>query len=338
MSDSRRNTLHDVARVSGVSYQTVSRVINNHPYVSEETRQRVLQAIEELDYRPNRAAQSLAGTKSHTLAMTTFGLSNYGPAQMVINIEQASRAAGYDLILANVNDTDLASLHTAINHIRRWEVDGLLLITPIISTNYAALQALCGNTPVVLIGIGAGLDVPSVVVDQQEGSRAITQHLIELGHQDICEISGPLMWFDGLERHESWLNTLQAAGLTPGVSLEGDWSAVSGYEAANGLLKIGARFTALVVGNDQMAIGASHALREHGRRVPQDVSIVGFDDIPEAAFASPPLTTVRQEFDLLGKCGIECLIELINNPGAKLSQSAIQPEVILRSSTMPHRS
>ena len=106
MTDSRRNTLHDVARLSGVSYQTVSLVINNHPYVSDDTRQRVQQAIEQLDYRPNRAAQSLAGTKSHTLAMTTFGLNNYGPAQMVINIEQASRAAGYDLILANVNDTE----------------------------------------------------------------------------------------------------------------------------------------------------------------------------------------------------------------------------------------
>jgi DNA-binding LacI/PurR family transcriptional regulator len=338
MSSSRRNTLHDVARVSGVSYQTVSRVINNHPYVSEETRQRVLQAIEELDYRPNRAAQSLAGTKSNTLAMTTFGLNNYGPAQMVINIEQASRAAGYDLILANVNDTKLTSLHTAINHIRRWEVDGLLLITPIVGTDYAALQALCGNTPFVLIGIGLGLDVPSVVINQREGSHHISRHLIELGHRDICEISGPLMWFDALARHESWIDTLRAAGLTPGISLEGDWSAASGYEAAKRLLKIGARFTALVVGNDQMAIGAIYALLEYGKRVPEDVSVVGYDDIPEAAFARPPLTTVRQEFDLLGKRGIECLIELIENPDAQLSQSVINPELILRTSTMPPQS
>lgn len=335
MSDSRRNTLHDVARLSGVSYQTVSRVINHHPYVSDDTRQRVLKAIEELDYRPNRAAQSLAGTKSNTLAMTTFGLNNYGPAQMVINIEQASRAAGYDLILANVNDTELTSLHTAINHIRRWEVDGLLLITPIVGTNYAALQALCGSTPVMLIGIASGLDVPSVVIDQQEGTRQLTQHLIDLGHREICAITGPQQWFDGLTRHESWLRTIRTAGLTPGMFIEGDWTAGSGYNAVHQLMRCDARFTALVAGNDQMAVGAIHALREYGRRVPDDVSVVGFDDIPEAAYFSPPLTTVRQEFDALGKHGIDSLIELINNPHAQIRQSVITPEVILRASTLP---
>ncbi len=333
MTDSRRNTLHDVARLSGVSYQTVSRVINNHPYVSEETRQRVQQAIEELDYRPNRAAQSLAGTKSHTLAMTTFGLNNYGPAQMVINIEQASRAAGYDLILANVNDTELTSLHTAINYIRRWEIDGLLVITPLISTNYEALQTLCGTTPLVMVGVGMGLDIPSVTVDQEEGARLITQHLIDLGHRHFCEISGSLVWFDALARHESWLKTLDRAGLTPGASIEGDWTAESGYRAARQLLENGEYFTALVVGNDQMALGAIHALRERQRRVPQDVSVVGFDDIAEASYFSPPLTTVRQDFDLLGKLGVESLIEQINNPTVTLTQHVIKPRLMLRSST-----
>jgi DNA-binding LacI/PurR family transcriptional regulator len=333
MTDSRRNTLHDVARLSGVSYQTVSRVINNHPYVSDETRERVQQAIEQLDYRPNRAAQSLAGTKSHTLGMTTFGINNYGPAQMVINIEEASRGAGYDLILANVKDTELTSLHTAINYIRRWEVDGLLVITPIISTNYEALQALCGSIPLVLIGVGVGVDVPSVAVDQEEGTRQMTQHLIDLGHRHFCEISGSLVWFDALERHGSWLKTLHTAGLTPGLSIEGDWTAESGYQATHELLRRGERFTALVVGNDQMALGAIHALREHNLRVPEDISVVGFDDIPEAAYFSPPLTTVRQDFDVLGKLGVEYLIERINNPEIKMAQRVIKPRMMMRAST-----
>jgi DNA-binding LacI/PurR family transcriptional regulator len=253
---------------------------------------------------------------------------------MVINIEQASRAAGYDLILANVNDTELASLHTAINHIRRWEVDGLLVITPIISTNYEAIQALCGSTPVVMIGIGVGLDVPSVTVEQHIGAHDVTQHLIDLGHQKFCEISGSLVWFDAKARHDSWLSTLQAAHLTPGHSIEGDWSSESGYRAAQQLLKKGERFTALVVGNDQMALGAIHALREHGLRVPEDVSVVGFDDIPEASYFSPPLTTVRQDFDLVGKLGVECLIERIDNPEVRTTQKIIKPRLILRKSTM----
>ena len=333
MTDSRRHTLLDVARLSGVSYQTVSRVINNQPYVSDETRERVQQAIEQLDYRPNRAAQSLAGTKSHTLGMTTFGLNNYGPAQMVINVEESSRDAGYDLILSNVKDTELASLHTAINYIRRWEVDGLLVITPIITSNYEALQALCGSTPVVLIGVRVGLDVPSVVVDQEAGTRHMTQHLIDLGHKRFCEISGSLVWFDALKRHESWLKTLYTAGITPGLSIEGDWTAESGYQAVYELMRRGERFTALVVGNDQMALGAIHALREHGLRVPEDISVVGFDDIPEAAYFSPPLTTVRQDFDVLGKLGVECLIERINNPDLKLTQRVIKPRLMIRAST-----
>jgi len=333
MTDTRRHTLHDVARLSGVSYQTVSRVINNQPYVSDETRERVQQAIIELDYRPNRVAQSLAGTRSHTLGMTTFGLNNYGPAQMVINVEEASRAAGYDLILANVKNTGFASLHTAINYIRRWEVDGLLVITPIITSNYEALQALCGSTPVVLIGVGVGLDVPSVAVDQEEGTRQMTQHLIDLGHKSFCEISGSLVWFDAMERHESWLKTLYTAGITPGRSIEGDWTAESGYRAVYELIRRGERFTALVVGNDQMALGAIHALHEHHLRVPEDISVVGFDDIPEAAYFSPPLTTVRQDFGVLGKLGVECLIERINNPGLKLAQRVIKPRLMVRAST-----
>jgi DNA-binding LacI/PurR family transcriptional regulator len=207
------------------------------------------------------------------------------------------------------------------------------VITPIITTNYEALQTLCGSTPVVMVGVGVGLDAPSVAVDQAEGTRQIMQHLIASGHRYFCEISGSMVWFDALARHESWLQTIDRAGLTPGLSIEGDWTAESGYQAAQELIRCGERFTAIVVGNDQMALGAIHALREHGLRVPEDVSVVGFDDIPEAAYFSPPLTTVRQEFDVLGRLGIECLIEHIKKPETKLVQRVIKPRLIVRSST-----
>lgn len=328
-----RHTLHDVARLAGVSYQTVSRVINHHPYVSDETRKRVEKAIIELDYRPNRAAQKLAGAKSHTLAMITFGLTHYGPAQMMINIEHASRQAGYDLIFANVNDASLMTLRTAMSHIRHRDIDGMLVILPVVGVPQDEIVALSGDIPLMLVGTGLHVNATSIVVDQLMGTQMATRHLIDLGHTHICEITGPLNWYDAVERHESWLATMQAAGLTPGSSIEGHWTADSGYQATRQLIKQGTTFTALVVGNDQMALGAIRALYDHGRRVPQDVSVVGFDDIPEAAYFLPPLTTVRQDFDVLGRFGIEYLIKLIHEPQQEPIQHVIAPQLIVRKST-----
>lgn len=333
MTSPRRTTLLDVANRSGVSYQTVSRVINQQPNVSEETKARVLQAIAELDYRPNRAAQSLAGTRSRTLVMATYGLSHYGPAQMVVNIEQACRTAGYDLIFTNIDDAQPDSLRETIDQVRRWDADGLLLITPVESMHYEDITHLWGSTPLVLIGTKPGANVPSIVVDQYAGARAVTQHLIDLDHQHICEISGPLHWFDAQARHESWRHTLLYAGLSADCSVEGHWTAESGYQAAKQLIEQGERFTALVVGNDQMAIGALHALRENGRCIPEDVSVVGFDDIPEAAYLWPPLTTVRQDFDQLGRSGVESLMQRIQAPDFTGGQVVIQPQLIVRAST-----
>jgi DNA-binding LacI/PurR family transcriptional regulator len=333
MSSSQRITLLDVARRAGVSYQTVSRVINQQPNVSEETKARVLQAIAELDYRPNRAAQSLAGTRSHTMIMVTYGLSHYGPAQMMVNIEYACRTAGYDLIFTNISDPQSENLQEIVDYIRRWEADGLLLITPVENLAYQDIIQWWGKRPLVLIGTKPGLNVPSVVVDQQAGTRAVTHHLIDLGHQQICEISGPLQWFDAQARHETWKQTLRDAGLTPGTSVEGYWTAESGYKAVHWLIQRGEVFTALVVGNDQMAMGAVHALRERGLRVPEDVSVVGFDDIPEASYVWPPLTTVRQDFDQLGRSGVEYLIQRIQEPLQASDQLVIQPQLIVRGST-----
>jgi len=326
-----------------VSYQTVSRVINNHANVADETRQRILETIDELDYHPNKAARSLAARHSQTLALITFGLDFYGPAQMVVNIERAARNAGYDLIFSNVasnvtsTSASVKSIHAAINSIRRWQVDGILMITPILEMNYdtIAKQGKSENIPIVQINGPLGAQTPSVVVEQRAGSRMITQHLIDLGHRRIAEICGPQTWFDALERHESWKATLNAARLDTGASVEGDWTAQSGYLAAKQLL--GSDFSALVVGNDQMALGAMRALREVGLRVPEDVSVVGFDDIAESSFFEPPLTTIRQDFAALGKRGIETLIERIVNPGLALQQQVIYPELVLRASTAPPR-
>lgn len=335
MTEKRRYTMHDVANRAGVSYQTVSRVINNHPHVARETRARIEQIIEELDYRPNRAAQLLAGRHSHTLGMTTFAINQYGPAQMAINVEQAARAAGYDLIFVNVNDTSLTSMQAAIHHLLHWEVDGLLFLTPLVGMTSEDLVALCGNVPLVQIGAPCGSQVPSAAVDQVHGGRLAAEHLLNLGHTRIAEVRGPADWVDAQARHQSLLDVLGQAGLEPVASEAGDWTTRSGYEATRLLLAKGAVFTGLVVGNDQMALGALRALNEAGRRVPLDVSLVGFDDIPEAAYFDPPLTTIRQDFDLLGSQGIQYLLERITDLHTPVQQHLITPRLIKRASSQP---
>jgi LacI family transcriptional regulator len=334
---SKRVTLYDVARQADVSYQTVSRVINNHPNVAPETRHRILQIIETLGYRPSHTARSLATQRSCTLGIVTFGAMYYGPSQMMFNVERAAKARGYSLRLSTILNATLDELCEAVGGMRDQLVDGLIMIMPTQGIPYPDLLGACGQIPFVQTDTEESPDMASVVIDQRAGSRMATQHLLDLGHTAICEISGPLHWFSGAARHESWQQTLRAAGVTPGLSFAGDWSAAGGYAAAKQLLAEKAHFTALVVGNDQMALGAIRALREHGLRVPEDVSVVGFDDLPEAAYFDPPLTTVRQNFAALGEQSVEYLLSLIDDPETRLEQRTLQPEFVERLSTRPLR-
>lgn len=335
LNTNRHITLGDVAQLAGVSSQTVSRVVNNHRYVSVDTRRRVLDAIHTLDYRPHRAARILATQRSCMLGIITYGIHHYGPAQMMHNVEQMARARGYGVSFSTASRMALDELRQAIDCLGAQSVDGLVLITPIVGVRHADLVRLCGGVPFVQIDTELTADVPSVVIDQRLGSRLATEHLIALGHRHICEIHGPREWFGALARHESWRATLWAAGLEPGMAVEGDWTAQGGYRAALRLLDQGARFTALVAGNDQMALGAMRALRQRGLRVPDDVSVVGFDDIPEAAFFEPPLTTVRQDFAALGEQSVDYLIALINAPDTPIRPRVLAPELVVRESTRP---
>ncbi|KAB2905625.1 MAG: LacI family DNA-binding transcriptional regulator [Anaerolineae bacterium] len=329
----QRYTLNDVAEYAGVSYQTVSRVVNNHPSVSPKTRARVQKVIRELGYHPNKVAKSLVANQSNTLAIMTFGMNHYGPTQMVLNTERAAKNLGYDLIFSNINEPTYDQIRKALSSLIGRQVDGILAISPVVGITYEEMLELCWDIPIVQIDPQLGLEVPSVIVDQKYGSRIITEHLINLGHQKIAEISGPLNWFGAIARHEQWLETMHEAGLTPMMSVEGDWSANSGYEAARKLLMEDPGFTALVVGNDQMTLGAIYALYQHNLSVPGDVSVVGFDDIPESAFFSPPLTTVKQDFNQLGEIGVKYLLERIHNPDTPIEQHVILPKLIVRQST-----
>jgi DNA-binding LacI/PurR family transcriptional regulator len=327
---SRRATLYDVARYAGVSHQTVSRVINGSPHVAPKTLRRVQEAIRALGYQPNKAAQALVTRRTFTLEVVAAGTMHYGPAQMVTSVQQAANASGYKLVLTYVEHMTLEQTRSVMDNLG--DVDGVIIVAPIQEDIYESLTQMCPK-PFVKVGAKPGAKLPSVIIDQHQGCRMAVQHLIELGHRHLAEICGPLHWYDALARHESWLDTLRVHHLEPGPVAPGDWTAASGYAAARRLLQTGPAFSALVVANDQMALGALRALHEAGLRVPDDVSVVGFDDIPEAAYFEPPLTTVRQDFTALGKQSVEYLVEMLRHPDAPLHQRMLYPSLVKRLST-----
>ena len=329
----RRATLDDVARCAHVSYQTVSRVVNGHPNVAAATRARVLEAIEKLGYHPNRAARSLATRRSNAIGIVSFSAKYFGPAQLLVNIEAASRSRGYSLTFTTVDGNALAEMRRAITELTSLDLDGIVLITPIDDVDLLAVKDLCGDTPFVMVKVNPSERVHSVAIDQAHGTDLATRHLIERGHRRIGEITGPLTWNDARLRHEGWLAALRTAGIVPGPSIESDWTAAGGFLAAREVLALGTRFSARVVGNVQMARGARRALRDAGLQVPADVSVVGFDDVPEAAFFDPPLTTVRQDFEAIGQQCVDYLSALIEAPYTPPHQRVLYPRLVMRAST-----
>jgi DNA-binding LacI/PurR family transcriptional regulator len=182
-----------------------------------------------------------------------------------------------------------------------------------------------------------GVSLPSVIYDQAKGARLATQHLIDLGHRQIAEITGPLLNYDAHDRHEGWVATLADNGIPQGPYVESDFTIEDGYQAMCRLLDGGKEFTAVFVGNDSMALGGQTALRQRGLRVPEDISVVGFDDVPETAHLVPGLTTIRQDFQLLGQLAVEYIIDLIEKPDAPIYQRVLPPKLIIRESTRPIR-
>lgn len=332
-SSQKTITLHDVAKYAGVSYQTVSRVINNHASVAEETRKRVLKSIEVLNYRPNRAARSLVTNRSDTIAIISFGTAFYGPGQMLQNIMQHAKKNGFRVLPSSLRQLSHEDVKAAIDELHELLIDGIIMISPIVTDFVVEIGELTGDIPFIQIDTKPKPGIASVVIDQMHGSKLAAEHLIGLGHRKIAEISGPLNWYDAIMRHQSWMETMKQYRLPCHMSVEGGWSAQSGYEGVQTLLKGGADFTGLVMANDQMALGAIAALNEAGIRIPEDVSVIGFDDIPESAYFIPALTTVHQDFVTLGEQSVEYLVSLIKSPKTPLHQRVLYPELVIRSST-----
>lgn len=335
MAGHRAPTLADVAKIAGVSTMTVSRVINGHVRVAADTKERVLAAMAAVDYRPNMLARGLASGRSRSIGVLTVDTTLYGPRAALRGIEKAASEQDYSVTITHLTDPDRTAVEQGVSLLRSRSTDGVILLQPLMSDE-ALLPA---STEVPLVAIHAGVEgqYPLVTVDNRRGARLATEHLLGLGHRTVWHISGPQDWYESAERVRGWREAILAAGAEPPPLVCGDWSAASGYAAARRLLAERRDVTAIFVANDSMALGTLHAMYELGRRCPDDISLVGFDDYPEAEFFCPGLTTIRQDFDEIGRLSVGLLLDLIDSAEASTEHLVLAPELIVRGSTAPPR-
>lgn len=325
----------DVARLAGVSHQTVSRVLNGHPNVREQTRLRVRAAIAELGYRPNGAARALVTGRSQVIGVVAQNTTLYGPASLLAALEQTAAAEGFAVSVGSVRDLDHRSISAAVERHLSHRVAGIVVIAPVESAG-EALERLPKDVPLVTVDGDPSGPVPLVTVDQAAGARAATEHLLDAGHRTVWHVSGPSDWFDSVGRIDGWRKALLAAGVDPPPLMPGDWSAASGYRCGQMLARM-PEVTAVFTANDHLALGVLRALHEFGRRVPDDISVVGFDDVPEAAYFIPPLTTVRPDFDAVARASLQMLLTQIESGAGGALRQTIAPALVVRESVAPPR-
>ncbi|MET7477708.1 LacI family DNA-binding transcriptional regulator [Streptomyces sp. NPDC005648] len=329
-----RPVMDDVARLAGVSKQTVSRVLNDHPSVRPETRESVTAAMRSLGYRPSRSARSLASGRTRMLGVISFDAARYGPASVLTAINTAAQEAGYLVSSIALDTADRDTVVRALDRLSAEGADGVLAIAPQRRVGRALTEARA-DIPLVVLESEAGGGAAVVTADSRTGAREATGHLLALGHRTVHHLAGPDGWTSADQRLASWRETLTAAGAELPEPLFGDWSAGSGYELGR-VLAGRPDVTAVFASNDQMALGVLHALHEAGRPVPDEVSVVGYDDIPEAAHLLPPLTTVRTDF---AEIGVRSLRLLLNRVEGRTGPTPVEPlvpvELVVRRSSGP---
>jgi LacI family repressor for deo operon, udp, cdd, tsx, nupC, and nupG len=332
-SGTKKPTIRDVAAAAGVSYQTVSRVINDRPDVAESTRRRVLEVIEQLSYQPSAVARSLASRKTHTLGLITQDFSDYFFTQVIVGAEAEARQNGYYFILGSTerNPDDEPEY---LRLLTEREVDGILFARPSTEDDAQHVRWLIErNTPLVTTSYSIpGVALTVVDVDNVDGGRLAAECLIEGGHREMGMIAGPAGWKSVQDRSQGYKMALQATGLScdPACIEHGDWSYESGYLAMRRILERGALLTALFAHNDRMAIGAMRALREASKGIPDDVALVGYDDTPPAAYSHPPLTTIHQPMQEVGKLAVQLLLQMIEDPDIERKETLLKPYLVRR--------
>lgn len=304
-------TLKDVARRAGVSPKTVSRVVNNQGEISDATRARVQAAIQELGYHPNILARSLVNQRTNTLAVVASGIEYFGPSRTILGIEQQADEFGYSLFLTLLPHPEDTNLKLVFDELIAQRVEGIVWAIPEIGENSrwitpAELEQL---PPIVFLSMATRPHVSIVAVDNRAGARLAVNHLLEQGRQRIGIITGPLTWWEARERVAGWREALTTAGKSPDDAwlVEGDWSPASGQRGITRLLDSAPGLDAVFASNDQMALGALGVLHRAGRRVPEDIAMVGFDNIPESEFFLPPLSTVYQQVTDIGRVAVQAL-------------------------------
>ena len=326
--ESRVPVLADVAALAGVSQQTVSRVVRGSPSVARRTRERVELAIAELGYRPNIAARTLVTRRSHRIGVVAADTSLYGSATTLSGIQEAARAAGYSVSLVMLPDLTPDGVRTALEELRSQYVDGAIAVVPE-DASQDAVRAVDAAFPCVLAPGLDGAGIADAYWAEVTAAREATHHLLDLGHATVHHVAGPRDWAESRARSTGWRTALVERVRVVPRPVRGDWSAQSGYLALGGLPL--EEVSALFVANDHMAVGVLRALADVGRSVPDDVSVVGFDDIPEARFLFPPLTTVSQDFAEIGR---RCVRVLLGRLGERVAETGpVSPALVVRSST-----
>lgn len=340
----RRVTIKQVATEAGVSIQTVSRVLNDLPHVAPETRQRVLEVIDRLQYRPSTLARSLIHQRSAMLGVVTAGLSYIGPSRTLNGIAAEVDRLGYELLLHELPTFSSAATGPILNAMLARQVDGIIWAVPEVAGNrqwllerWPAIQV-----PVVFLTMHPAAGLPVVSVDNYRGGRLATSHLVEQGYRRIGHVAGPLSWWEAEQRLAAWRDVLSEAGLPVhgDMWVEGNWSSRSGELAAQQLLAQCPDLEAVFVANDQMALSLAHVAARQGRTIPGDLAVVGFDNLPESAYFHPPLTTVHQDLHRLGCRAVETVVGLIEAEStldrlpATSQAILIEPELIVRQSTL----
>jgi LacI family transcriptional regulator len=343
MARRKRVTIKQVAGEAGVSTQTVSRVINNRPDVAPATRREVQQIIDRLGYRPSQAARSLSRGRSFSLGAVAYGIEYFGPSRTLSGIERQAAELGYSSLLYLVREPESDNVTKILADLLSRHVDGVIWAVPQIGDNRSWLteQSFQLPLPMVFPSMEPHPELSVVCVDNYRGGQIATRHLLDQGYEDIGLITGPIEWWEARERERGWRDTLVNAGkqLDQSLVVHGNWSAASGEMGLNQLLDRHPDLQAVFAGNDQMALGALMAARKRGHQVPDDLAIVGFDDLPESAYFCPPLTTVGQPLYEMGCASVVELHRLIDagrreDIAIEARTKILLPELVVRESSV----
>ena len=344
MGRGTKPTIYEVARRAGVSRQTVSRVINNRPDVADGTRERILQIIDEIDYRPSAIARSLSKQRTYNFGLVTAGLEFIGPSVTMSGIAKKAEQLGYGLYLKELPKFVGGNIQHIIDWFLSRQVDGIIWAVPEIGSNRDWVESLIDDirVPIIFLTSEKRGNIPTVTIDNYSGAKLATNHLLENGRKRIGHISGPLDWWESRQRMKGWKDALNEAGIEieDRMVANGNWSSKSGKKAFDQLQNAYPEMDAVFVANDQMALSVLQTACEEGIEIPEKLSVVGFDGIPEAEFYSPSLTTVAQNLDKLGCTVVQELANMVeesNSDGdfGEPIYDTIKPELIIRKSSVP---